>query len=74
MSTLPPESFSAGLRTSKRFPMERKIRQVTGMRRQRSDEEALKRALGVQSQSRRQWKPELHYMRALERAHRGDRE
>lgn len=37
------------------------------MRRQRSDEEALKRALGVQSQSRRQWKPELHYMRALER-------
>lgn len=37
------------------------------MRRQRSDEEALKRALGVQSQSQRQWKPELHYMRALER-------
>lgn len=51
MSTLPPESFSAGLRTSKRFPMETKIRQATGMRRQRSDEEALERALGVQSQS-----------------------
>lgn len=38
-----------------------------GDRIRRPDEEALKRALGVQSQSRRQWKPELHYMRALER-------
>lgn len=43
MSTLPLESFSAGLRTSKRFPMGTKIRQMTGMR--RPDEEALKRAL-----------------------------
>lgn len=46
-----------------------KIRQMAGMR--RPDEEALKRALGVQSQSRRQWKAELHYKRALERG--GDR-
>lgn len=39
MSTPSPESFSAGLRTSKRLPMGTRIRQVTGMRRQRSDEE-----------------------------------
>lgn len=39
MSTQPPESFSAGLRTSKGLPMGTRIRQVTGMRRQRSDEE-----------------------------------
>lgn len=39
MSTQPPESFSAGLRTSKGLPMGTRIRQVTGMRRQRPDEE-----------------------------------
>lgn len=40
----------------------------------RPDEEALKRALGVQSQSRRQWKAELHYKRALERGGGGGTE